>query len=58
MVVAVYANDEGGDHQIVGGRLIDVLAGLRDRNLHLIGKRTLDVAGLMDDRGALRLRMA
>ena len=58
MVVGIRANDERSDQEVVGAALVDVLAGLRDRHLHLVGKRTLDVARLVDDRGALRLRVA
>jgi len=58
MVVAVRANDERRDRQVFGRGLVDVLAGLHDRNLQLVGERTLHVACLMDHCRALRLRVA
>ena len=38
MIIAVRANDERRDHQIVGRRLIDVLAGLNKRELDRVGQ--------------------
>ena len=38
MIIAVRANDERRDHQIVGRRLIDVLAGLNERKLDRVSQ--------------------
>jgi hypothetical protein len=58
MIVGVRANDDSRHEKIIRRCLVDVLAGLHDRNLYREGQSALHHAGLMDQRRACCLRMA